>query len=159
MYKCIFLLLFSLEVMSQSLQCHGLQLTRLPCPSLSPGICLDSCSLSQWCHPTISYSVPPSPFAFSLSQHQGLCQWVGSLPMSQLFESGSQSIRALASVLPVDIQLISFRNWLVGSPWSPKDSQESSLVPQFKSIHSSVLPYSSTLTFIHDHWKNQSFAI
>ena len=54
--------------------------------------------------------------------------------------------------------LISFRNGLVGSPCSPRDSQESSVTPQFKSIHSLVLSllHSPTLTSIHDHWKNHS---
>ena len=48
--------------------------------------------------------------------------------------------------------------WLVGSPCSPRDSQESSPTPQFKSINSSALsfPYSPTLTSIHDYWKNHS---
>ena len=45
--------------MSYSLQAHGLQHARLPCPSLSPGVCSNSCPLSQWCHPTISSSVTP----------------------------------------------------------------------------------------------------
>ena len=55
--------------------------------------------------------------------------------------------------------LISFRKGLVGFPCSPRDSQESSPTPHFKSINSSVLSflYSSTLTFIHDCWKNHSF--
>ena len=54
--------------------------------------------------------------------------------------------------------LISISNGLVGSPCSPRDSQESSPTPQFKSINSSVLSflYSPTLTSIHDHWKNHS---
>ena len=54
--------------------------------------------------------------------------------------------------------LISFRNGLVGPPCSPRDSQESSPTPQFKSISSSVLSFlhSPTLTSIHDHWKNHS---
>ena len=55
--------------------------------------------------------------------------------------------------------LISFRmHWLVGSPCSPRDSQESSPTPQFKSINSLVLSflYSPTLTSIHDYWKNHS---
>ena len=56
---------------------HGLQHTKLPCPLLSPGICSNSCPLSQWCYLTISSSTTPSPFAFNLSQHQGLFQWVG----------------------------------------------------------------------------------
>ena len=51
---------------------------RLPCPSLSPRVCSNSYPLSQWCCLTISFSVPPSPPAFSLSQHQGLFQWVSS---------------------------------------------------------------------------------
>ena len=52
-----FLLLFSHSVMSNSLQPHGLQHARLPCPSTSPGACSNSCPLCPWCHPTISSSV------------------------------------------------------------------------------------------------------
>ena len=52
---------------------------RLPCPSLSPGICSNSCPFSQWCHPTILSSVAPSPPALNLSQHQSLFPWVSSL--------------------------------------------------------------------------------
>ena len=50
-------LLFSHLVMSNSLWPHGLQHASLPCPSLSPGVCSNSCQLSRWCHPTISSSV------------------------------------------------------------------------------------------------------
>ena len=53
------LFLFSCWLMSDSLWPNGLQHTRLPCPSLSPGVCLGSCPLSQWCHPTNSFSVTP----------------------------------------------------------------------------------------------------
>ena len=60
--------------MSDSLRPHGPQHTRLPCPSLSPGVCLNSCPSNRWCHPTISSSVTPSPPVFNLSQHQGLFQ-------------------------------------------------------------------------------------
>ena len=77
-----------------TLQPHGLQHTRLPCPSPSPGICSDSCPLSRWCHPTISSFVIPFSFcprSFPAS---------GSFPMGQLFTSGGQSIGASASVLP-----------------------------------------------------------
>ena len=63
-------------LLSNSLRPHGLQHTRLPCPSPSPRVCSNSRPLSQWCHPTISSSVIP----FSLSQHQSLFQWVSSLP-------------------------------------------------------------------------------
>ena len=66
------------SVVSDSLRPHGLQHARLPYPSPTPGACPDSCPSSQWCHPTISPSVLPSPPAFSLSQHQGLFKWVTS---------------------------------------------------------------------------------
>ena len=86
--------------MSDSLQPHELQHTRLLCLSLSPGACSNSCPLSQWCHPTISSSVVP------LSSHQQSFPESGSFPMSQFFESGGQSIGASTSpsVLPVNIQ-------------------------------------------------------
>ena len=94
------MLFFSCWVVSDSLQPHGLQHTRLPWPSLSPWFCSDSCPLSQWCY-IPSHPLPPSsPFAFSLSQHQDF------FPMSWLFTSGSQSseISASVSVLPMNIQ-------------------------------------------------------
>ena len=56
---------------------HGLQHARLPCPSVSPGVCSNSYPLSQWCHPSCPMS-PPSPSAFNLSQHRDLFQWVCS---------------------------------------------------------------------------------
>ena len=74
-----FLLLFTCSVMSDSFQPRGLQHSRLPCPPPSPGVCLNSCPLSWWCHPAISSLLPLSPFVFSLSQRQGLFQWVSSL--------------------------------------------------------------------------------
>ena len=86
--------------MSKSLQLHGLQHTRLPCPSLSPRVCSDSCPSSWWCHPTISSSV--TPFSSWLQSFPAS----GSFPMSRLFTSGGDSIggSASASVLPVNIQ-------------------------------------------------------
>ena len=86
--------------MSDSLQAHRLQHARLPCPSLSPGVCSNSCPWSHWCHPTISSSVVP--FSSCLQSFPA----PGSFPMSQLFTSGGQSIgaSASASVLPVNIQ-------------------------------------------------------
>ena len=91
--------LFSLSVLSDSLQPHGLQHTRLSCPSPTPGACSNSCPLSWWCHPTISSSVVP----FSSLQSFPAS---GSFLMSQLFPSGAQSFRASTSgsVLPVNIQ-------------------------------------------------------
>ena len=68
---------FSHWVMSDSLRPHGLQHARLPCPSPTTGVDSNSCSLSLWCHPTISSPVVPTP-AFNLSQHQGLFKWVSS---------------------------------------------------------------------------------
>ena len=66
------------SAVSDSWPPHGLQHTRLPCPSPSPGLCSNSCPLSQWCHPAISPSVVPFSSFLSLSQHQGLFQSVGS---------------------------------------------------------------------------------
>ena len=69
-------------------------------PSLSPGVCSNSCPLSQWYHPTISSSV--IPFSSCLQSFPAS----GSFPMSQLITSGGQSIEASASasVLPMNIQ-------------------------------------------------------
>ena len=91
---------FSCSVVSDSLQPHGLQHTRPPCPSPTPGVYLNSCPLSRWCHPTISSSVVP--FSSCLQSFQAS----GSFPKSWFFASGGQSIRtsALASVLPINIQ-------------------------------------------------------
>ena len=74
-------LLFSCLVVSNSLQPHELQLASLPCCSLSPRVCSNSCSLSWWCHPTISSSVAP----FSCSQSFPVS---ASFPMSRLLTSG-----------------------------------------------------------------------
>ena len=62
--------------MSDSLWPHGLQHSRLPCPSPTPGVCPSSCLLNWWCHPTISSLSPSSPSAFNLPQHQSLSHWV-----------------------------------------------------------------------------------
>ena len=85
------LLLFSCSIVSKSLRPHGLQHTRLPCPSWTPGACSNSCPLSWWCHPTISSSVIPSPPAFHLFPASG------SFPVSWLFLLGGQSIGVSAS--------------------------------------------------------------
>ena len=105
----------------------------------------------QTSHPLLSISSP----TFNVSQHQSPFQWVSSSHW-------------VAKVLEFQLQHQSFQ-WifrndflqdrLVGSPCSPRDSQESSPTPQFKSINSLALSflYSPTLTSIHDHWKKQSF--
>ena len=127
---------------------------RPPCPSLTPRIYSNSCPLSQWCHLTISSSVIP----FSCLQSFPAS---GSFQMNQFFISGGQSIgvSASASVLPMNIQDWFPLGWTGWISFSPRDSQESTPTPQFKSINSSVLSffYSPTLTSIHDHWKNHSF--
>ena len=94
------LMLFSCSVMSNSLQPHGLQHTRLLCPSPSPRACSNLGPLSRWCHPTISSSI--APFSSCLQSFPAS----GSFPMSQLFPSGGQSIGASAStsVHPMNIQ-------------------------------------------------------
>ena len=72
------LLLFSPSVVSNSLQPHGLQHARHPCPSPFAGVCSHSCPLSRWCHPTISPSVVPFSSHRQSSQHQVLFKWVSS---------------------------------------------------------------------------------
>ena len=148
------ILLFSCSVVSDSLQPHGLQHARLPCPSPTPGICSNSCPLSRWCHPTISSSV--LPFSSCLQPFPAS----GSFLMSQFFASGGQSIgvSASTSVLLMNIQDWFPLGWTVWFPCSPRDSQESSPTPQFKSINSLAFSflYSPTLTTIHDYWKNHS---
>ena len=134
--------------MSNSLWPYGWQDARPSRPSLSPGVCPSSCPSSQWCHPTISSSA--AVFSFCLQS------FPASFPVSQLFAAGGQSIGASASasvVLPVNIQ--------VWSPCCPRDSQESSSAPQFKSIHSLALSllYGPTLTSVHDYWSHHFTAI
>src|SRR5574340_157918 len=96
----LLLLLLSRSVMSDSLRPHGLQHTRLPCPSPTPGVYSNSHPLSLRCHPTISPSVVP------FSSHLQSFPASGSFQMSWFFASGDQSIgvSASASVLPMNIQ-------------------------------------------------------
>ena len=89
---------WSCSVVSDSLQSHGVQHTRFPCPSWSPWVSSNSCPLSRWCHLTIWSSI--SPFS-SCSQSFPA---PGSFPMSQLFPSGGQSSVVSASVLAMSIQ-------------------------------------------------------
>ena len=109
----------------------------------------------HWVSDTIQTSHPLSSpsTTFNLSQHLSLFKWVNSL-------------HQVAKVLEFQLQHQSFQricrtgllsDGLVGSPWSPRDSQES-LTPQFKSINSLVFSflYSPALTSIHDYWKYHS---
>ena len=131
--------------MSNSLRPHESQHTRPPCPLPSPGVYQTHVhrvgDATQPSYPLSS----PSPPAPNPSQHQGLFQWVNSS-------------HEVAKVLEFQLQHQSFQwtprtnllyDGLVGSPCSPRDSQESSPTPQFKSINFSALSFrhSPTLTF------------
>ena len=100
---CIFMwysVQFSCSVVSDSLQPHGLQHTRPPYPSPTPGVYSNSCPSSQWCHPTIS------SFVVLFSSCLQSFPASGSFPLIQFFTSDGQSIgvSASASVLPMNIQ-------------------------------------------------------
>ena len=143
--------------MSNSLQPHGLQ------PAHQASLCItNSRSLVKLTSIELVMS----------SNHLILCHPLLLLPsifpsirvfqMSQFFALGGQNIgvSASASDLPVNIQDWIPLGWTgVWSPCNPRDSQESSPTPQFKSINSSVLSflYSPTFTSIHDYWKDHSF--
>ena len=133
--------------------CNPMNHTRLPCPLLSPRVCSNSCQLSQWYYLTISSS------ATLFSSCLQCFPEAGSFPINWLFLSGGQSIRtsASSSILPMNIQGWFRLTGLISL--LPRDSQESSPPPQFKSINSSVLSllYGSPLTSVHDYWKNHSF--
>ena len=145
---------FSHSVESDCLWPHGLQHARPPCASPTPGVDSNSCPLSWWCHPTISSSVV---LFFSCLQPFPAS---GSFEMSQFFASGGQRIgvSASASVFPKNRRTDLLEDGLVGSPCSPRDSQESSPTPWFKSISSSAFSFlhSPTLTSIHDYCKHRS---
>ena len=111
--------------------------------------CSNSCPLSQWCHPTISSSVALFSYPQSFSV-------LGSLPMSQLFPSGGQSIRdsASASVLPMNIQ-----GWFPSGLTGLISLKSKGLSRVFSSTtvrkHQFYgLLYGPPLTFIHDYWRN-----
>ena len=102
-------------------------------------------------HPLLS----PSPPAFNLSQHQGLFKWISTLDqVAKVLEFQPQH-QSFQWILRVDV----LSDWLIWSPLSPRDSQESISAPQFESINSPVLSllYGPTLTSVHDYWKKQIF--
>ena len=142
--------------MSDSLWPCGLQHARLPCPSPSPGACSNSSPLSQWCHPTILFSVVP----FSCLQ---------SFPASEsffnelAFASGGQSIGAsasAASALPVNSRgwfplgltgLLSLQCEGLSRVFSSTTIRKASIL-----CHSSLF-YCPVLTSVHDYWKKHTF--
>ena len=99
---------FGRSVVSDSLRPQESQHTRPPCPSPTPGVHLNSCASSWWCHPAISSSVIPFSSCPNPSQHQSLFQWVKS------WAGQGTGVSASASVLPMNTQgLVSFRmDWL-----------------------------------------------
>jgi len=128
--------------------------TRGFCPSPTPGVHSTHVhwvsDAIQPSHPLLSLS-PPAP---NPSQHQSLFQWVNfSHEMAKVLE-----FRVYHHSFQRNPRADLLQNGLVGSPCSPRDSQESSPTPQFKSINSLVLSllHSPTLTSIHDYWKNHS---
>ena len=99
-FSCVLLLLlFSHSIVSDSLRPHGLQHSRLPCPSPSPGACSNSCPLSQWCHPIISSSV----IHFSCLQSFPA---LGSFLMNQLFASGGKILCTIACFIAKNISKV-----------------------------------------------------
>ena len=150
-FNFVFIFSVLLLLLTQSyltLRCHGVQHPRPPGPSPTPGVYSNSCPLIGWCNPIISFSV--IPFSSCLQSFPAL----GSLPVSQFFASGGQSIglqlqhQSFQWIFRIDF----LYDWLVWSSSSPGDSQESSPTPQFKSISSSALSflYGTTLKSIHD---------
>ena len=147
---------FSCSVVSNFLWPHGLQHSRLPCPSPTPGACWNLCPSSRWCHPTVSSSV--IPFSSCLQSFAAS----GSFPTSQFFASGGQSIgvSASASVLSMDIQdwfplgltgLIS----LESKGLSRVFFNTTALKHLFFSIQLSL--WSNSTVSIHDYRKSHSF--
>ena len=144
---------FSCSVMSNSLRPHGLQHTRLPCPSPTPGAYLNSLSIKLvmpsshliLCHPLLlPHSIFPSIRVF-FSESVLRIRW----PKYWSFSiSSSNEYSGLISFRMDWLDLLAFQGTL-----------KSLLQHQFKSINSSALSflYSPTLTSIHDHWKNHSF--
>ena len=149
------LLFFSHLGMSYSLWRYGQQHTRLPCPSLFPLVCSNSCPFSRWCHSTISSSVVP----FSSCPQSFPASW--SRPMSWLFESGGQSFgaSASASVLPMNSQSwfpLGLTGW-ISSQSKGLSRVLSNTTVQKHQYYSAQPSLWSNLTSIHDYWKNHSF--
>ena len=147
---------FSHSLMSDSLWPHGLQHPMPPCPSLTPRACSNSCPLSWWCHPTISSSVDPlsscpQPFpasGFFSNESVLRIRWPKYWSFSYSISPSNEHSG-----------LISFRMDWFDLLVVQGTLQESSLIPQFKTINSSALSflYGPTLTSIRDYWKNHRF--
>ena len=141
---------FSCSVVSDSLGAHGLQHTRLPCPSPTPGACSNSCPSSWWCHPTISSSV------ISFSSHLQSFPASGSFPMSQFFILGGQSIgvSASASVLSMNTQDWFPLGWTGFISLLSKGFSEvfsSTTIQKYQFFSTQPPLWSDFLTSIHDY--------
>ena len=148
---------FSRSVVSDSLRPHGLQHTRLPCPSPTPGAYSNSCPLHRWCHPTISSSV--IPFFSCLKSFPAS----GSFPMSQFFASGGHSsgVSASASVLPMNIYdwvPLGLIGWISLQPKGLSRVFSNTIVQKHQFFSTQHL-HSPTLISIHDYWNNHSFVL
>ena len=132
---------------------HGLQHARLPCPSLSPKVCSNSCPLCQWCHPTISFSVSPfssCPQSFSITvfSHESVLHirwpkyWSFSFSVSPSNDYSGFTPSGLTDLFSLLTKGLS-----------------RALKHQFESINSSALSliYGPTLTSVHDYWKSYGF--
>ena len=136
---------FGHSVMSNSLRPHGLQHSRLTCLSPIPAACTNSCPLNWWCHATISSSV--IPFSSCLQSFPAS----GYVPISQFIASGILNFQLQHQSFQWLLRIDFLYDGLVVSPCSPRDTQESSPTPQFKSINSSkhsflYLPTLSSMT-------------
>ena len=137
---------FSHSVMSDSLRPHESQDIRHPCPSPTPGVHRNSCPSSRWCHPAISSChslllLPPIPPRIRVFSNESALRVKWPKYWSFSFRiSPSNEHPGLISFRMDQLDLLEVQT------------------PQFKSINSSALSfrYSSTLTSIHDHWKNHS---
>ena len=136
---CLILLLFSCWFVSDS-AAPWIAVRQASLSFTIPWSLLQPMSIELVCHPTISSSV--TPFSSCLPSFPAS----GSFLVSRLFPWGSQNIGASAStsVVPMNIQ-----GWLVWSPYSPRDSQESSPAPQFENSNSSALNLLSSLLLVH----------
>ena len=151
---CLLLLLCCCSVMSGSLHPMDSSVPGLLVPHHLPDFAQ---TLVHWVCDTIQLSyplLPTSPPPFNLSQNQGLLKWVGSLHQVTKVLEFQRQHQSFQWILRVDFHY----DWLVW-PCSPRDSQESSPAPQFKSIDYLALSflYNPTLTSIHDYWKTYSF--
>ena len=138
--------------MSDSLRPHGLQHSRLSCPSLSSGVCSYSCPLNQWCHPTISFSVTP----FSSCPQSFIAS--GSFPV---VNSSHQIIRASASA---SVSLMHIQGWfplglagLISLLFKELSRFLSSTTFQKHQSFGAQPTFSPTLKSIHDYRKSHNF--